>query len=47
MLDLRETDAGQLFAMAAVTLALGIVYWLMRERDDRRDLATKSQANDQ
>ena len=47
VLDLRETDAGQLLAMAAVTLALGIVYWLMRERDDRRDLATKSQANDQ
>lgn len=46
VLDLHETDAGQLLGMAAVTLALGIVYWLMRERDDRRDLATKSQASD-
>src|SRR5258706_11483071 len=47
VLDLRETDAGQLLAMAAVTLALGIVYWLMRERDDRRELAAKSQVGDQ
>ena len=35
--DLRDVDAAQLFALAAVTLALGITYWLMRERDDRRD----------
>ena len=47
VLDLRDVDAGQLLGMAAVTLALGIVYWLMRERDDRRDLGSKSQASDQ
>ena len=35
--DLRDVDATQLFALAAVTLALGITYWLMRERDDRSD----------
>jgi uncharacterized membrane protein (DUF373 family) len=35
--DLRDMDAAQLFALAAVTLALGITYWLMRERDDRSD----------
>ena len=35
--DLRDVDAAQLLALAAVTLALGITYWLMRERDDRRD----------
>ena len=34
VLDLRDVGAGELLAMAAVTLALGIVYWLMRERDD-------------
>jgi len=28
-------QAGELLGLAAITLALGIVYWLMRERDDR------------
>jgi uncharacterized membrane protein (DUF373 family) len=35
VLDLNAADAGQLLALAAVTLALGAAYWLMRERDDR------------
>jgi uncharacterized membrane protein (DUF373 family) len=35
VLDLHEVSAEQLFALAAVTLALGIGYWLIRERDDR------------
>ncbi|MFZ5658231.1 MAG: phosphate-starvation-inducible PsiE family protein [Pseudomonadota bacterium] len=35
ILDLHETDALMLIALAAVTLALGAVYWMMRERDDR------------
>src|SRR2546423_14824283 len=35
VLDLREVDAMQLLALAAITLALGLAYWLMRERDDR------------
>lgn len=35
VLDLHEVDAGQMLGLAAITLALGITYWLMRERDDR------------
>ncbi len=35
VLDLRDVDSGQLLALAAITLALGLAYWLMRERDDR------------
>ena len=35
VLDLHEVAAGELLGLAAITLALGIVYWLMRERDDR------------
>ena len=35
VLDLHEVSADHLFALAAVTLALGIGYWLIRERDDR------------
>ncbi|HZV61016.1 MAG TPA: phosphate-starvation-inducible PsiE family protein [Methylophilaceae bacterium] len=35
ILDLHEITSGQLIGLAAVTLALGVSYWLMRERDDR------------
>lgn len=35
ILDLSETGAAGMAAMAFVTLALGLVYWMMRERDDR------------
>ncbi len=35
VLDLHDADAEQLPALAAITLALGLAYWLMRERDDR------------
>jgi len=35
VLDLNEVSAPHLFALAAVTLALGVAYWLIRERDDR------------
>jgi len=35
VLDLHDVDTSQLLGLAAVTLALGIAYWLMRERDDR------------
>jgi hypothetical protein len=31
----------ELLGLAAITLALGIVYWLMRERDDRVPGASK------
>src|ERR1700687_620911 len=35
ILDLRETDTSQVFALAAAILALGIVYWLIRGGDQR------------
>ncbi len=35
ILDLKETSAEIMLGLAAITLALGIVYWLLRERDDR------------
>jgi uncharacterized membrane protein (DUF373 family) len=35
ILDLRETDAPQLFALAAAILALGVVYWLICGIDQR------------
>jgi len=35
ILDLKETTSNELLGLAAVTLTLGIIYWLMRERDDR------------
>jgi uncharacterized membrane protein (DUF373 family) len=35
ILDLKETTAGTMIGLAAIALALGIVYWLLRERDDR------------
>lgn len=35
ILDLKETAAESMFGLAAITLAIGIVYWLLRERDDR------------
>ena len=35
ILDTSKTDATTIAALSAGLLALGIVYWLMRERDDR------------
>jgi uncharacterized membrane protein (DUF373 family) len=35
ILDLTETDALHTLAFAAAILALGVVYWLMRDRDQR------------
>ena len=35
ILDLRSTSATEMGSLAAITLVLGITYWLMRERDDR------------
>lgn len=36
ILDIHTTSAATIAALASATLALGIVYWLFRERDDRR-----------
>ena len=35
ILDLYDASPGYLLGLAAITLALGIVYWLLREHDDR------------
>ena len=35
ILDVKETDALQIFALAAAILALGVVYWLIRGSDRR------------
>lgn len=35
ILDIAATDAATIAALAGATLVLGIVYWLLRERDDR------------
>jgi uncharacterized membrane protein (DUF373 family) len=35
ILDLRETDAPRIFALAAAILSLGVVYWLIRDSDQR------------
>jgi uncharacterized membrane protein (DUF373 family) len=35
ILDLATTEATQLFALAAAILALGVVYWLIRDQDRR------------
>src|SRR5436309_4820567 len=35
ILDLNDVSPGHLLGLAAVTLALGVVYWLIRERDSR------------
>jgi uncharacterized membrane protein (DUF373 family) len=35
ILDSSATAASTIAALAAATLVLGVVYWLLRERDDR------------
>lgn len=35
ILDMSSTNASQLFALAAAILALGGVYWLIRDQDSR------------
>jgi uncharacterized membrane protein (DUF373 family) len=35
ILDLKDVSADQLLGLAAITVALGLAYWLMRQRDDR------------
>lgn len=35
IIDLGTTDAMEIFALAAAILSLGVVYWLVREQDQR------------
>jgi uncharacterized membrane protein (DUF373 family) len=35
ILDTQATPASTIAALAGTTLVLGVVYWLLRERDDR------------
>ena len=39
ILDLGEAGPSQVFALAAAVLALGVVYWLVRDQDRRGALA--------
>jgi uncharacterized membrane protein (DUF373 family) len=34
ILDIHETSPGHLLGLAAITLVLGVTYWLISERDD-------------
>lgn len=43
ILDVQEMSPGHLLGLAAITLVLGVTYWLMRERDDRLALLSKSE----
>ncbi len=43
ILDTKAMPANTIFALAAVMLALGLVYWLMRERDDRKEEADENE----
>jgi uncharacterized membrane protein (DUF373 family) len=44
ILDLATTDSMQLFALATAILALGVVYWLIRDQD-RRERAESAKNN--
>ena len=41
ILDIKDVSAGQLVGLAAVALALGVTYWLVRERDERRAVSKR------
>lgn len=45
VLDLGEIDPAKLLALAAGSLALGIVYWLVRDQDrkEREDVAARAE----
>lgn len=46
ILDLNETDAPHLVAFAAIIVALGVVYWLVSDRDRRQEPGWKAGVTD-
>lgn len=42
VMDLFEGEAASMAALAALILALGVTYWLMREQDNRTDAPPQS-----
>jgi uncharacterized membrane protein (DUF373 family) len=46
ILDLNETDALHLVAFAAIIVALGVVHWLVSDRDRRQETAWKPGVTD-
>lgn len=44
ILDSAETDAAEVAALGFATLVLGAVYWLLRDRDDRALVQTRTVA---
>ena len=44
VLDFEKTGTGELFGLAALIVALGVVYWMIRERDDRIAARAKADA---
>ena len=45
ILDIHEMNADHMLGLAAITLVLGISYWLLRERDDRLMETDKNDAD--
>ncbi|MFN3348570.1 phosphate-starvation-inducible PsiE family protein [Pseudorhodoplanes sp.] len=41
IIDLSSTTANQMFALAAGVLALGAVYWLVRDQDRKTEIAER------
>ncbi|MGV4858580.1 phosphate-starvation-inducible PsiE family protein, partial [Acetobacter senegalensis] len=45
LLDMHDVTAMELFALSAAVLALGVVYWLVREQDARVARDAREQAH--
>jgi uncharacterized membrane protein (DUF373 family) len=41
IIDLSSTTANQVFALAAGVIALGAVYWLVRDQDRKSEIAER------